>query len=56
MGSGTWRRNGCTITLRELDHISTIIEVTESGLREDDPKIVNKMMGQKEGWVYMLPC
>ena len=27
----------------------TIIEVTESGLREDDPERVNKMMGQKEG-------
>ncbi len=43
-----------TITLQELDNIRTIIEVTESGLREDDPEIVNKMMGQKEGCVYML--
>jgi uncharacterized protein YndB with AHSA1/START domain len=45
-----------SITLQELDNMSTIIEITESGLREDDPEIVNKMMGQKEGWVYMLSC
>ncbi|MDE3839114.1 hypothetical protein C0966_07025 [Bacillus methanolicus] len=45
-----------TITLNELDHMSTIIEVNESGLKEDDPGIVNKMIGQKEGWVYVLTC
>ncbi|MCM3587835.1 SRPBCC family protein [Mesobacillus maritimus] len=45
-----------TITLKELDNASTIIEVNESGLNEDDPEIVNKMLGQKEGWVYMLTC
>ena len=45
-----------TITLKELDKTSTIIEVNESGLNEDDPEIFNKMLGQKEGWVYMLTC
>ncbi|RFU66226.1 SRPBCC family protein [Peribacillus glennii] len=45
-----------TITLKELDHTSTIIEINESGLNEDDPEIVNKMIGQKEGWVYVLTC
>ncbi|MED1203234.1 SRPBCC family protein [Heyndrickxia acidicola] len=45
-----------TITLKELDRSTTIIEVNESGLKEDDPEIVNKMMGQKEGWVYTLTC
>lgn len=45
-----------TITLKELDNTSTIIEVNESGLKEDDPEIINKMIGQKEGWVYMLTC
>ena len=45
-----------TITLKEFDHTSSIIEVIESGLKEDDPEIVNKMIGQKEGWVYMLTC
>lgn len=44
-----------TITLNEADE-STIIEVNESGLKEDDPEIVAKMLGQKEGWVYMLTC
>jgi hypothetical protein len=32
------------------------IEVNESGLKEDDPEKVNKMIGQKEGWVYTLTC
>ncbi|NRD80198.1 SRPBCC domain-containing protein [Bacillus sp. BRMEA1] len=44
------------ITLKELDSSTTIIEVNESGLKEEDPEIVNKMMGQKEGWVYTLTC
>lgn len=44
------------ITLKELDSSTTVIEVNESGLKEDDPEIVNKMMGQKEGWVYTLTC
>ncbi|WP_430787529.1 SRPBCC family protein [Virgibacillus flavescens] len=44
-----------TISLKEQDK-HTIIEVNESGLKEDDPEIVNKMMGQKEGWVYTLSC
>lgn len=44
-----------TITLTEAD-TSTIIEVNESGLKEDDPEVVAKMMGQKEGWVYTLTC
>ncbi|MEH6945072.1 SRPBCC family protein [Bacillus sp. JJ722] len=45
-----------TISLIELDKNNTIIEVKESGLKEEDPEVVNKMMGQKEGWVYMLSC
>ena len=56
----SWGGNGqetvVTITLKELDGNSTIIEVNEAGLKEDDPEIVNKMIGQKEGWVYMLTC
>ncbi|MFJ7511461.1 SRPBCC family protein [Peribacillus simplex] len=44
------------ITLTELDKTSTIIEVNESGLKEDDPELINKMIGQKEGWVYTLTC
>lgn len=45
-----------TITLKELDKVNTIIEVNESGLKEDDPELVQRMIGQKEGWVYMLCC
>jgi uncharacterized protein YndB with AHSA1/START domain len=45
-----------TITLKELDDSDTIIEINESGFKVDDPEIVNKMLGQKEGWVYMLSC
>ena len=45
-----------TILLVELDQTSTRIEVTESGFNEDDPEIVNKMLGQKEGWVFALTC
>ncbi len=44
-----------TITLNEVD-TSTIIEVNESGLKEGDSEVVAKMIGQKEGWVYMLTC
>jgi len=35
---------------------TTILEVTESGFREDDPDLVHQLLGQKEGWVYMLTC
>ena len=45
-----------TITLKELETDSTVIEVNESGLNEEDPEIVNEMLGQKEGWVYVLSC
>lgn len=45
-----------TITLSEVDHQSTIIEINESGFKEEDPDIVTKLIGQKGGWVYMLSC
>lgn len=44
-----------TITLEELQG-ETIITVVESGFNAHDPEIMAKMMGQKEGWVYMLTC
>jgi uncharacterized protein YndB with AHSA1/START domain len=55
-GSESNKETMVTITLNELDKTNTIIEITESGLRSDDPEIVNKLIGQKEGWVYMLSC
>lgn len=46
-----------TITFNELDNgHSTVIEVTESGFNDNDPEVVNKMIGNKGGWVYMLSC
>ena len=45
-----------TIKLEEMEDKSTVIEINEAGLKEDDPDIVHKMVGQKEGWVYMLAC
>jgi len=44
------------ITLKELEQVGTIIEVSESGFNEEDTEIVSKMLGQKEGWVYTLTC
>lgn len=44
------------ITLKELVDTSSVIEVVESGLKADDPNVVSKMLGQKEGWVYTLTC
>jgi uncharacterized protein YndB with AHSA1/START domain len=48
--------NIVTISLEELDHTSTIIEVLEEGFREDDPELVANLIDNKEGWVYMLTC
>lgn len=45
-----------TITLDSIDQTTTIIKVNESGFKEDDPDLLNKMVGQKGGWVYMLTC
>jgi len=45
-----------TITLKGFDDACTMIEVNESGFNQNDPEIVNKMLGQNEGWVYMLAC
>ncbi len=45
-----------TFLLTEEQDGSTILEVTESGFNTDDPEIVNILLGQKEGWMYMLTC
>ncbi|MBB4826748.1 uncharacterized protein YndB with AHSA1/START domain [Sporosarcina luteola] len=45
-----------TFQLEELDDQATLVSVEEAGLRPDDPHILPKMLGQKEGWVYMLTC
>ena len=45
-----------TIKLEELDTVSTIIEVTEEGFKENDEDLINQLIDNKEGWVYMLTC
>lgn len=44
-----------TFFLRE-ENGSTILEVTESGFNRNNPEIVRILLGQKEGWMYMLTC
>ncbi|MGX6445906.1 SRPBCC family protein [Neobacillus sp. K501] len=45
-----------TITLSTLEEAGTEIGIIESGFNEDDPDLVDKLVGQKGGWVYMLTC
>ncbi|MGG0187871.1 SRPBCC family protein [Bacillus rhizoplanae] len=45
-----------TITLKELDNSSTIIEVNEEGFKENDNELISQLIDNKEGWVYMLTC
>jgi uncharacterized protein YndB with AHSA1/START domain len=52
----TGEENVVTITLKALDNKSTIIEVNEKGWNENDDELTNKLLGNKEGWVYMLTC
>jgi uncharacterized protein YndB with AHSA1/START domain len=55
-----WGANGeghiVTITLKELDSMSSIIEVNEEGFDEHDDKLISQLLDNKEGWVYMLTC
>lgn len=44
-----------SITLKE-HNLKTVLEVKESGFKEDDPLLVEKLLNQKEGWVYTLTC
>jgi len=45
-----------TITFKEQDQASTIIEVNEDGFRENDEALLSKIVDNKEGWVFMLTC
>ncbi|MDF2678955.1 MAG: hypothetical protein K0R47_145 [Brevibacillus sp.] len=45
-----------TITLHELDPSHTIVEVNEDGFNEGDENFIHDLIGNKEGWVYMLTC
>ncbi|WP_338045256.1 SRPBCC family protein [Paenibacillus humicola] len=54
-GSGD-ERHLVTITLNDREDESTVVEVNEEGFREDDAGLIPKLVGNKEGWVYMLTC
>ena len=45
-----------TITLKEVDDATTIVEVNETGFKENDDQLIRKLVDNKEGWVYMLTC
>lgn len=45
-----------TITLQALENGNTIIEVVETGWNEQDDALIQKLLGNKEGWVYVLTC
>ncbi|MFB5663469.1 SRPBCC family protein [Alteribacillus sp. HJP-4] len=45
-----------TMALEELDTARTIIEVKEEGFDVKDEEVVNQLIDNKEGWVYMLTC
>jgi uncharacterized protein YndB with AHSA1/START domain len=45
-----------TITMREIDRETTVIEVNEEGFDGKDPDLLHKLVDNKEGWVYMLTC
>lgn len=45
-----------TITFTAQSDESTLVEVSEEGFKEDDPDFIQQLIGNKEGWVYMLTC
>ena len=52
----TGEGHAVTITLNEFNNSSTIIEVNEEGFNEKDDNLINNLLDNKEGWVYMLTC
>ena len=48
----TWGDKTVTITCTEQDG-ATLVTTTEYGF---DPDEIEVMLGQKEGWIYMLSC
>ncbi|WP_053365679.1 SRPBCC family protein [Bacillus sp. FJAT-27245] len=44
------------ILLEQQEFGDTIVKVTESGFKEDDPQLISKLLGQQQGWIYMLTC
>lgn len=55
-----WDANGeghlVTITFKELNNSSSLIEVNEEGFNENDDEFIIQLLDNKEGWVFMLTC
>lgn len=45
-----------TITLEEQTPSSTVIVVIEDGFDDRDSELIEKLIDNKEGWVYALTC
>lgn len=45
-----------TITFIAQSDESTVVEVREEGFNKDDPDFISQLIGNKEGWVFMLTC
>jgi len=45
-----------TLTLTEPEPGSTIVEIVEDGFKENGDGWIALLVGNKEGWVYMLTC
>jgi uncharacterized protein YndB with AHSA1/START domain len=48
--------NKVTIILNEQGASESTVEILEEGFNENDENIINVMLDNKEGWVYMLTC
>lgn len=45
-----------TISFTQEETGSTIVGVKEEGFDEESENIINELVDNKEGWVYMLTC
>ncbi|MFM9280958.1 SRPBCC family protein [Paenibacillus jiagnxiensis] len=45
-----------TITLTEPEAGSTVVEIVEEGFKDSGEGWIELLIGNKEGWVYMLTC
>ncbi len=45
-----------TISFIQEENGSTIVGVKEEGFDENDENVINELVDNKEGWVYMLTC
>jgi uncharacterized protein YndB with AHSA1/START domain len=46
--------NTVTISLKETEPSTTVVEVIEDGFDENDLQLIEKLLDNKEGWVFML--